>query len=157
MLGDDDQQYVLASDAGYGFVTKLTDLYGKNRAGKSALSLPNGANALQPRLITNKDTDLIAAVTNTGHLLIFPLKELPDLVKGKGNKILGIPGKRVITREEFVADLVVLPENQTLIIIAGKKQLNLKVKDWQHYLGERGRRGNKLPRAFQRVDALSIE
>ncbi len=157
MLGDEDQKYILASDAGYGFTAKLTDLYGKNRAGKSALSLPNGSKALQPRLIMNKDTDFIAAVTNTGHLLIFPLIELPDLMKGKGNKILAIPSKRVLTREEFVADLVVLSENQLLVILSGKKQLKLKMKEWQHYLGERGRRGNKLPRAFQKVDGLGIE
>lgn len=157
MIGDDAQHYVFASDAGYGFVTKLGDLYGKNRAGKSALTLPSGSKALQPRLITNKDSDYIAAVTNTGHLLVFPLKELPELTKGKGNKILGIPGKRVQTREEYIADLVVLPSEQTLIINAGKKQLKLKVKDWQHYLSERGRRGNKLPRAFQNADGLSVE
>lgn len=157
MIGDDAQHYVFASDAGYGFVTKLGDLYGKNRAGKSALTLPSGSKALQPRLINNKDSDYIAAVTNTGHLLVFPLKELPELTKGKGNKILGIPGKRVQTREEYIADLVVLPSEQTLIINAGKKQLKLKVKDWQHYLSERGRRGNKLPRAFQNADGLSVE
>lgn len=157
MLGDDEQKYILASDAGYGFTVKLADLYGKNRAGKTALSLPNGSKALPPRLITNKDTNFIAAVSNTGHLLIFPMKELPDLAKGKGNKIINIPSKRVLTREEFVADLVVLPENQVLIITSSKKQLKLKPKDWQHYLGERGKRGNKLPRAFQNVDMLTIE
>jgi topoisomerase-4 subunit A len=154
MLGDDDQNYILASDAGYGFSAKLADLYGKNRAGKTALNLPNGSKALQPRLIMNKETDFIAAASNTGHLLIFPLKELPELTKGKGNKILNIPSKRVLTREEFIADLVVLSENQSLIVTSNKKQLKLKSKDWQHYLGERGKRGNKLPRAFQKVDTL---
>ncbi len=157
MLGDDEQKYILASDAGYGFTAKLADLYGKNRAGKTALSLPHGSKALQPRLMTDKDTDFVAAVSNTGHLLIFPLKELPGLTKGKGNKIIAIPGKRVLTREEFVADLAVLAENQVLVVTSGKKQLKLKPKDWQHYLGERGKRGNKLPRAFQNADALGIE
>jgi topoisomerase-4 subunit A len=155
-LGEGQEQYILASDAGYGFTIKLEDLYAKNRAGKTVLSVPNGAKALPPRLINNKESDFIAAVSNTGHLLIFPLKELPDLTKGKGNKILSIPSSRVVSREEYVMDLVVLQENQTLIITTGKKQLKLSPKDWEHYLGERGRRGNKLPRAFQRIDSLTV-
>jgi topoisomerase-4 subunit A len=156
LLGDREQKYVLASDAGYGFTTQLEDLYGKNRAGKAALSLPNGSKPLPPRLVYNKKTDFIAAVSNVGHLLIFPLHELPDLAKGKGNKILSIPSSRLLTREEFVADLVILQKNQILTVIAGNKKLKLKPADWQHYLGERGRRGNKLPRALQRVEALLV-
>lgn len=156
LMGEPEQQYLLASDAGYGFIVKLEDLYGKNRAGKAALNLPNGSKPLGTKIITNIETDLIAAVTNTGHLLIFPLKDLPALTKGKGNKILGIPSSRVITREEFVADIALLQENQILVVKTGNKQLKLKPSDWKHYLGERGRRGNKLPRAFQKVDGLSV-
>ncbi len=156
LLGDPSQKYLLASDAGYGFITTLEDLYGKNRAGKAALSCPKGSKALAPKLITNNDTDLLAAVTNTGHLLIFALKDLPALTKGKGNKILGVPSNKVLTREEFIADVAVLQSTQTLVIKVGNKQLKLKPSDWKHYLGERGRRGNKLPRAFQRVDMLAI-
>ncbi|MCC2666553.1 MAG: parC [Gammaproteobacteria bacterium] len=157
LLGEPQDRYILASDAGYGFITSLENLYAKNRAGKTILSVPNGAKALQPRLINHKETDFIAAVSNTGHLLIFPLKELPELAKGKGNKILNIPSRHIATREEFLIDLIVLQENQALIIIVGKKQLTLKPKEWQHYLGERGRRGNKLPRAFQKVEVLAID
>ncbi len=156
LLGEPQDNYILASDAGYGFITSLENLYAKNRAGKTILSVPNGAKALQPRFINHKEIDFIAAVSNTGHLLIFPLKELPELAKGKGNKILNIPSRHVATREEFVIDLVVLQENQALIMIVGKKQLTLKPKEWQHYLGERGRRGNKLPRAFQKVEGLAV-
>lgn len=156
MLGDGEQKYLLASDAGYGFTVKLEELYGKNRAGKTALSLPKGAKALPPRLVTNKDSDMIVSVTNTGHMLIFPLKELPDLSKGKGNKILTIPGSRVQSREEFLVDIILLQENQLLVIKSGNKKLKLKPSDWKHYLGERGRRGNKLPRAFQKVDSMDV-
>ena len=156
LLGDAQDHYLLASDAGYGFITPLENLYAKNRAGKTVLVVPTGAKALQPRLIHHQETDFIAAVSNTGHLLIFPLKELPQLSKGKGNKILNIPSRHVMTREEFVMDLIIVQENQQLIIAVGKKQLILKPKEWQHYLGERGRRGNKLPRAFQKVEALAV-
>lgn len=148
---------LLASDAGYGFILKLEELYAKNKNGKATLSLPKGSKPLAPRLITNMETDLIAVATNTGHLLVFPVKELPELVKGKGNKMLGIPGSRVAAREEFIADMTVFAANEILIVKTGNKQLKLKPSDWQHYTGERGRRGNKLPRAFQRVDALTSQ
>lgn len=156
LIGESDQKYLLASDAGYGFIAKLEDLYAKNRAGKATLSLPNGSKPLTPRLVTNPETALIAAVTNTGHLLVTTFKDIPELAKGKGNKIVNIPGARVLSREEFLADIAVLQENQILVVKTGNKQLKLKPADWKHYLGERGRRGNKLPRAFQKVDALDV-
>lgn len=156
LFGESDQKFLLASDAGYGFVVKLEEMYAKNKAGKAMLNLPKGSKPLVPRLVANQETDLLAAVTNTGHLLVFPLKELPELAKGKGNKILGIPGSRVATREEFIVDLVVVGSNDILVVKAGNKQLKLKPQDWQHYLGERGRRGHKLPRAVQKVDSLMI-
>jgi topoisomerase-4 subunit A len=156
ILGESEQQYVLASDAGYGFIVKLEDMLGKNRGGKNILSVPKGSKTLAPRLVNNLENAFIAAVTNTGHLLIFLLKELPLLPKGKGNKIIAIPSARVQSREEFVVDLAVLQPNQLLGIISGNKQLKLKASDWKHFIGERGRRGNKLPRGYQRVDGLCI-
>lgn len=155
LFGDADQYYLLASDAGYGFIVKLENLYAKNKAGKAILNLPKGSLPLTPVNITNKNSDYIAAATNTGHLLIFPLKDLPELPKGKGNKILGIPGSRVQTREEYLAGVTLLNENQLLVIHSGNKTLKLKPADWKHYLTERGRRGNKLPRAFQKVTNIS--
>lgn len=157
IFGEGEQKYLLASDAGYGFIVKLEELYAKNKNGKATLNLPKGSKPLSPRAIMNAETDLMAAVTNTGHLLLFPLKELPELTKGKGNKILGIPSSRVVSREEFVVDIAVLSKDQLLVIKSGSKQLKLKPTDWQHYVGERGRRGNKLPRAFQKVDSLKVD
>jgi len=157
MMGEDDQLVLLASDAGYGFTIKLADLYAKNRAGKAALSLPKGAKALPPKIISDKNSDFIAAVTNTGHLLIFPLKELPDLTKGKGNKIMSIPSSRVVAREEFLVDIAILSAESQLVLLAQNKKLILKPSDWKHYEGERGRRGHKLPRAFQKMDSLEVK
>ncbi|HSW94364.1 MAG TPA: DNA topoisomerase IV subunit A [Gammaproteobacteria bacterium] len=156
MCGEGEQKFCLASDAGYGFIVKLEDLFAKNKNGKATLSLPKGSKPLPPRAVSNTETDWIAAATNTGHLLIFPLKELPELSKGKGNKILGIPGARVASRDEFVMDIAILSADQVLVIQSGNKQLKLKPSDWQHYVGERGRRGNKLPRGFQKVDGLGV-
>lgn len=156
MFGEPEQQFVLASDAGYGFIAKLEDLYGKNRGGKTILSLPKGSKPLTPRLITETKDVFIATVSNMGHLLIFPLQELPVLQKGKGNKIISIPSARVLSREEFVVDIAILKTNQLLGLTSGSKQLKLKPTDWKHYIGERGRRGNKLPRGYQKVDAVSV-
>lgn len=157
MLPDDEALYVIASDAGYGFVVRGEDLQVKNKAGKALLSLPSGARVVAPRPLKNRDQDWLAAVTTEGRLLVFPVRDLPQLGKGKGNKIIGIPGDRVASREEYLTDLAVLPEGSTLVLQAGKRTLSLKNDDLEHYKGERGRRGNKLPRGFQRVDGLLVE
>ncbi|MDX2353568.1 DNA topoisomerase IV subunit A [Stutzerimonas xanthomarina] len=157
LLPEDESLYVIASDAGYGFVVKGEDLQAKNKAGKALLSLPAGARVVAPRPLKSRDQDWLAAVTTEGRLLVFPVRDLPQLGKGKGNKIIGIPGDRVASREEYLTDLAVLPEGSTLVLQAGKRTLSLKSEDLAHYKGERGRRGNKLPRGFQRVDALLVE
>ena len=157
LLPDDDALYVIGSDAGYGFVVKGEDLQAKNKAGKALLSLPNGALVVPPQMLASREQDWLAAVTTEGRLLVFPIRDLPQLGKGKGNKIIGIPGDRVASREEFMTGLAVLPVGATLVLQAGKRTLSLKPDDLEHYKGERGRRGNKLPRGFQRVDGLLVE
>lgn len=157
LLPDDDALYVIASDAGYGFVVKGEDLQAKNKAGKALLSLPAGARVVAPRPLASREDDWLAAVTTEGRLLVFPVRDLPQLGKGKGNKIIGIPGERVASREEYLVDLAVLPAGATLVLQAGKRTLSLKAEDLEHYKGERGRRGNKLPRGFQRVEGLLVE
>lgn len=157
LLPDDSALYVIASDAGYGFVVKGEDLQAKNKAGKALLSLPAGALVVPPKALANREEDWLAAVTTEGRLLLFPVRDLPQLGKGKGNKIIGIPGERVASREEYLTDLAVLPVGATLVLQAGKRTLSLKADDLEHYKGERGRRGNKLPRGFQRVDSLLVE
>ncbi|WP_445937431.1 DNA topoisomerase IV subunit A, partial [Pseudomonas sp.] len=146
LLPDDNALYVIASDAGYGFVVKGEDLQAKNKAGKALLSLPAGALVVPPKPLANREEDWLAAVTTEGRLLLFPVRDLPQLGKGKGNKIIGIPGERVASREEYLTDLAVLPAGSTLVLQAGKRTLSLKAADLEHYKGERGRRGNKLPR-----------
>jgi len=157
MLGESEQLSVLASDAGYGFIVTLGDLYGKNRAGKAALSVPKGSRALTPKLVTNIENDYLAVVSNIGHLLIFPLKELPALVKGKGNKMINIPSSKVQTREEYVKDMAVLNKNQLLLIIGDGKPFTLKPSDWKNFIDSRAHRGHKLPRGCRSVVQLKVE
>ncbi len=112
LLPEDDALYVLASDAGYGFVAKGEDLQAKNKAGKALLSLPNGAQVMAPRPVSDLEQDWIAAVTTEGRLLLFKVSDLPQLAKGKGNKIISVPGDRVASREEYLTDLAVLPDGR---------------------------------------------
>ncbi|CAA0099702.1 DNA topoisomerase 4 subunit A [Halioglobus japonicus] len=157
MMGADEALYLMASDAGYGFVAKLGDLQTKNRAGKAVISLPKGGQVLQPAAIAAVEDTLVAAVSSEGRMLIFPLADLPQMTRGKGNKIMSIPSARVQSREEFVVDVQVFTAQDTLVVYSGKRHQNFKLKDLEHYRGERGRRGNKLPRGFQKVDRMQVE
>ena len=156
VIGEDNKDVLLASDAGYGFVGKVSDLISKNKSGKAVLRAPKGGKVLAPRMVNDYKKDLIVAITNEGRMLMFPIAELPRLAKGKGNKIISIPTARVAERVEFVVALTVLTADDTLTVHAGKRHHNLKPADLQHYQGERGRRGNKLPRGFQNVDRIEV-
>ncbi|SFM30001.1 DNA topoisomerase IV subunit A [Halopseudomonas yangmingensis] len=157
LMPEDSRLYLLASDAGYGFVVQGSDLQAKNKNGKALLSLPEGGRVMAPQPINDLQGDLLAALSNEGRLLVFPLAELPQLAKGKGNKILSVPSARVKSREEFLLALAVLPAGANLVLNSGKRTLTLKPADLEHYRGERGRRGNKLPRGFQKVDGLAVD
>ena len=156
VIGDEDRDVLLASDAGYGFVAKLGDLISKNKSGKAILRLPKGSVLLPAVMIKHYDSDRIVAVTNEGRMLMFPLRELPRLAKGKGNKIINVPSARVAERIEFVVAMTTVTAEDTLTVYAGRRHHNLKPADLQHYQGERGRRGNKLPRGFQNVDRIEV-
>ena len=156
VMGDDSRKVLLGTDAGYGFVAKIGDLFTKNKAGKAVVSIPKGAKLLGPKPV-NDENLLIAAVSNEGRLLAFPLSDLPELSRGKGNKIINIPSSRLQAREEFVVDFAVIPKDGSLVVHSGKRYLVMKSKDLEHYRGERGRRGHKLPRGFQKVDRLEAE
>jgi len=157
IIGEPDQYCLIASDAGYGFITQLKNLYAKNYNGKAILTIPNGAIALTPRLITNLETEYLAVATNNGRLLIFSVSCLPTLPRGKGNKIINIPKASLINREEYVIDIVIFGVNNNLKLISGKKQLTITYQDLKHYQGERGRRGNKLPTTLRSLDSILVE
>jgi len=157
LLGEASEKLVLGSDEGYGFVTKLGELESNRRVGKAVVTVAEGA-SVRPRLRTaNPAQDRLALATAEGRLLLFPAKELPEMPRGKGNKMMSIPSARVQERVEFVQAIQVLSPEDTLTIHAGRRHLNLKSADLEHYFGERGRRGAKLPRGFQNVDSMAIE
>lgn len=157
MMGDDAAQlWLIASDAGYGFLCRLEDLQARNRTGKALLTLPAGAAVLPPQPLHAAATELtLAALSSSGRLLLFPLSELPQLAKGKGNRIMLIPPPKR-GGDERLLSLQLLPDGGSLLIQVGKRQLTLRPADLNHYRGERGRRGVLLPRGWQRVERMAV-
>ncbi|MBU0993610.1 MAG: DNA topoisomerase IV subunit A [Proteobacteria bacterium] len=156
LMGEPETLLFLGSDAGYGFMTDLANLYTKNRNGKALITLPKGSKIIQPVVITNKESDQLAVITNEGRMLLFPLNEMPILPRGKGNKIIHIPSKQAATREDFVSILFILPLGHYFTLYSGKRTLTLKPGNLEEYKGKRGQRGKKLPRGYQNVDRAEI-
>jgi len=157
ILDNEEAHYLIASDAGYGFVAQLKDLYAKNKAGKATLSLPKGAQVMTPAPVQNPELGRVVAISNEGRMLAFDVASLPQMAKGKGNKMLSIPSSRAADREELVIALACVQPNDLLTAYAGKRFISFTEKDLEEYLGERGRRGLKLPRGFQRIDSLEVK
>jgi len=157
MAGDPDSLYLLASDAGYGFVARLGDMAARTKAGKSLLSVPKNAEVLPPAAVTDPETDQLAAVNLQGQMLVIPAAEVPRLNRGKGIKIQAVNPKKLASREEFMVAVASVPKTGCLVLHAGKRHLTLKASDLETYIGDRGRKGKKLPRGLQRVDSLNSE
>ncbi len=158
IAGEADSRWVMACDYGYGFLTQFGNLIGRNKAGKALLSLPGKAKVLTPKAVPAEvDQCLIAVATSLGHLLVFPLSELPELDKGKGNKLIGIAKSKLEQGAELVVDIAVIAPGQHLIVQAGARTLRLKPGDLAPFSGERAKRGGKLPRGLTRVEALRTE
>ena len=157
MMGAEEQLYLLATDAGYGFVAKLGDMYANKKAGKALIKIPNGGEVIAPQKIDDVENGLLVAVSNEGRMLIFPVADLPVMARGKGNKIMNIPSAKLANRDEFMLATAVMRKQDCLVIHAGKRHLKMKYADLEHYIGERARRGNKLPRGFQKVDSIVID
>jgi len=155
--GDLEAWWLLASDAGYGFRIQAKDLVANKKAGKTALSLPKGAQVVLPCMVEDADNARVVAVTKQGRMLVIPANDLPVMSRGKGNKIIGIPGKDVESREDHVIGVLAVPAKGKVRLNSGKRHLTLKASDLNAYEGERGRRGNKLPRGFQKVDSIELE
>ena len=157
LMGDPADQWVLATDAGYGFVIKTEDMYSRNRAGKLVLNVPEGANVLPPVAVPAGSNALLCAVNNDGKLLAFPVKDLPELAKGKGNKIFGVDSKRFDAGEESMVSVVVIRPEQSLLIWTGERKMTLKFAELKEYRGERAQRGGVLPRGWRKVERLEVE
>jgi topoisomerase-4 subunit A len=157
MIGDPESRWLLASDAGYGFIAKLGDLASRNKAGKTVLRVPAGGRAVVPAPVPPDTECFIAAVSSIGRLLLFEMDELPELAKGKGNKIINIPGKKYQAGEEKLAALAVVPEGGNLQVQTGTRSMTIKWDDLDNYYGERGLRGALLPKGWRKVERLASD
>jgi topoisomerase-4 subunit A len=157
MAGDPNRLYLLASDSGYGFITRLGDLYTRNKSGKAVLSVPGGSRILPPVPVRNLEDSLIAAVTTDGYMLVIAAADLPRMSRGKGNKIINIPTVRLKGREEFVAAVACVQNGEQIIIHAGKQHKTIKNDELMEFAGERGRRGRKLPRGYQKNLSIKVQ
>ncbi|HEX2237676.1 MAG TPA: DNA gyrase C-terminal beta-propeller domain-containing protein, partial [Gammaproteobacteria bacterium] len=156
LMGVPEDEYLLATDGGYGFVCRLEDMIARNKAGKAVLSVPVGAKILPPIKVRRHNDDRIVAITREGYMLVTPLTELPILNKGRGNRFINIPSARFKMREEYIVAIGLIQPGEKLVIHAGQKHKTMKPADLDVHLAERGRRGYKLPRSYQKVDAIDI-
>ncbi len=154
MIGDEKQKYLLASDAGYGFVATLGDLVSRNKAGKAVLRVPAGGKPVVPAPVPAGTECLIAAVSSIGRLLLFEMDELPELAKGKGNKLINIPGRKYSSGEEKMVAVAVVPEDGDLLVFSGTRRMTLKWADLDDYYGDRALRGGLLPKGWRKVQRL---
>jgi len=154
MLGDPEDTYLLASDAGYGFVARLGELYTRNKTGKATLKVPANARVLPPQRVRDYEEDWLGIATTEGRFLVYMVGELPLLARGKGVKLINIRAARAAKREEFVAGLCTFQEGEHIRVFAGKRYLTLKPDDIDRFVGERALRGLKLPQGFRQVARL---
>ncbi len=154
MIGDNDQKYLLASDAGYGFVATLEDLASRNKAGKAVLRVPAGGKAVVPAVVPKGRECLIAAVSSIGRLLLFEMDELPELAKGKGNKLINIPGPKYKSGDEKMIAATVVPEDGDLEVYTASRKMTIKWDDLDAYYGDRALRGSLLPKGWRKVERL---
>ena len=157
MTGDPESTYMVASDAGYGFMVKLEETHTKNKNGKLVLNVPKGAKVLQPALVGNPEQDFVAAVTSSGRLLVTDIHEFPQLARGKGLKIIQIPPAKLKAREEYVIGITAFAEGDCLLVYAGKRYLTLKPEIIDNFYSDRGKRGFVLPRGFRQVTRIETQ
>ena len=157
VMASEQQELLMASDAGYGFICKFEDLIARNKAGKALISLPENAKVMKPKTLTNATT-LVVAMTSAGRMLIFPVKDLPALSKGKGNKIVTIPAANAKERSELLVKLLLISDQASLEFHSGKRKIVLKPEDLQKFRAERGRKGSTLPRGLHtNIEIVVIE
>jgi topoisomerase IV subunit A len=155
VAGDNDTRLILATDFGYGFVTRFESLTGRNKAGKQIISLSDKARVLAPQISADPARDRIVVVTTEGHLLMFSVAELPELDKGKGNKLIEIPKAKLVSGDERVVGVAVVSEGKgEVTMYAGQRKLTLKWSDLVEYGGNRATRGGVLPRGLRRVERI---
>ncbi len=146
LMGQDNSKLIMASSQGYGFINTFADLDTNQKAGKNVINFDDACSLITHQ-IGEQDT-LVGVVSSAGHLLVYPLTELPMMKKGKGNKLIDLKdGDSVVAITTFA-------EGDSLSLDSGKRTLTLKPMDIANFMGTRGRRGALLPKGFQKVSGV---
>lgn len=153
LAGSDSQKLLLVASSGYGFVIKIAELYCKNRKGKGIINLSQGAKLL-PALMLPANQELqdlsLALLSSDYRLLIIDGDTIPEMAKGKGKKLFGISTQAFVNKESELISSIWLPKKAQLVLSLAKKQLVLAGTELEHYMGEAGQRGSKLPKPMQK-------
>ena len=156
MIGEPEDLWLVASDAGYGFTVRLKEAYASKKAGKTLLNIPDGALVLPPSPVPGDDA-LVAVSSKDGKLLVFPVKDVPELARGKGNKLFDISSKKFASREDFLTGMAVVAKDKSLVVRSGDRKMTIEWKELKDYRGQRAQRGSVLPRGWRTVDSLETE
>ncbi|WGE91933.1 DNA topoisomerase IV subunit A [Actinobacillus genomosp. 1] len=156
LMANSETKVLMASDSGYGFICSFEDLVSRNKAGKAVISLTENAKVLPPQLIDNETELSLVAMSSVGRMLVFPITELPQLSKGKGNKIINISAQAAKEGNELLARLLLVKPIQSLVFVSGKRKITLKPSDIDNYRGERARKGSQLVRGLSATSTVEI-
>jgi topoisomerase-4 subunit A len=153
IMGEPEDLWLLASDAGYGFTVRLKELITDRRAGKTILNVPENSHVVPPAFVPSPDS-LVFVVSSEGKMLGFKVSEVPEMPKGKGNKLYDIPAAKAAAREEVLAGVAVVPPNGQLTLWSGEKQKTLTWSELKEFKGQRAHRGAVLPRGWREIDRV---
>ena len=155
-MGRDNDQFLLSSSHGYGYVCKFEDMFTRNKNGKAQINLPKGSSVMPVVSLKDHDSDQIVSITSDGYIALIEARAVPQLARGKGNKIQGIPPKRLKAGDEEIAFIASIRGRQKLVVHSGKKYKTMNLRELEDYRIERGKRGRKLPRGYQNVTAIEV-
>jgi topoisomerase-4 subunit A len=153
IMGEAEDLWLLASDAGYGFTVRLKELITDRKAGKTVLNVPENSLALPPAFVPSPDS-LVLAVSSEGKMLAFKVSDVPEMPRGKGNKLYDIPTKTAADRSEVLTGLAVVPPGGSVVLWSGEKQKTLSWAEIKEFKGERAQRGAVLPRGWREIERL---
>jgi topoisomerase IV subunit A len=156
LIGEPTDTWLLASDAGYGFAVKLSEMYARNKKGKSVLKVPENAKVLPAQPLTSKAA-LAVFVNNDGEVLALPAAQIEEMSSGKGQNLYGIPGKKSADRDEYLVAMAVVAPGEILTVYSGNSApMKLKFDDLKQFQDKKGQRRQRFSRAYKQVDRLDV-
>jgi topoisomerase-4 subunit A len=156
LIGEPDDLWLLASDAGYGFKARLKELYARNKKGKSVLKVPDNARVLPAQPVAH-EAALAVLVNNDGEVLALPAAQIEEMTAGKGQNLYGIPGKKSADRDEFLSAMAVVAPGEILTVHSGgSAPMKLKYEDLKQFQDKKGQRRQRFSRAYKQIDRLEV-